>query len=1618
MTSTETMISTDWPAWSVDGAPVDLVRYVLPEVVRQHLTIPEMSGESAMPRLQVVWNTLRSVGIGYVHERQGSGPAGQLIRPPGEVLRCPRNATCLDAALVLAAACELAGLPSMPVIMKPTGAGSASHALVIIKLRGEWPAGESWTSQPGDLGGRLRMTERSGGDLVALDPNGITHSLGFSAAAGLNQDLDQAIASGHRYLTSDSWTWRFGAVARPDGQPRSDLFTPAPLPKLLPLRDLYRDPDPAESPLQLLRAECRITEFQSRDELTILQDLCERIETGGDRTGLAIISGKGGSGKTRLALELADRMRQRGWYAGLLQEELAAADPASLPWLTEVTTPLVVVVDYADARVNDVQALMRVLAQRTDVPRAVVVLTARSTEGDWLDTILRTETANNHPLTVEPMRLPNDHPNPLGILTATATGLRAHSNEPATAEDLAPVPIPDNIDWTTLDLVMLGWMATQSGDPLPNTRSGLYGTVLQHERGYWARTYQNLTHETEAHGALLDQAAASLSLLGPYTIDEADRYLTRIPKLAKNPDASDRIARVMWKCLRPAPGERAAIRPDPIGDHHILNTLSNTPTLLDALLPPGTDPEELAQPLITLTRAGQGNTDQAVDLVKQLTTSESDRWTVVLEAATALGGPPQQALEELVEEAELSLPLGEISARIPTEPTGLWRLGLLADDRRLANLPVARPSHERAELSHRVGLRRRNSGDRSGALTATNECVTLYRRLAEADPAAFTPDLAGALNTQAAMRSEMGDRAGALAAIEEAVTGYRGLAETDPATFSDLAGALNTQAAMRSEMGDRTGALAASNEAVALYRGLAEANPAAFTPDLATALNTQAAMRSEMGDRAGALAASNEAVALYRGLAEANPAAFTPDLATALNTQAARRSEMGDRAGALAASNEAVALYRGPAGTHPAAFTPDLATALNTQAARRAEVGDRAGALAAIDEAVALYRGLAEANPAAFTSDLAGALNTQASRRAEVRDRAGAQAAIDEAVALYRGLAEANPAAFTPHLALALKNQADRRSEAFDPSGALTAIDEAVTRYRGLTGIDSAVFTPHLAEALKTQAGRRAEAGDRAGSMAAKEEADAVYVRLAEGFPAAFTPDLAAVLEYQANWRSGVGDRPGAPTAIDEAVTVYRGLAEANPGAFTPDLAAALKNQAERRSAMDDRSGALTAIQEAVTVYRGLAEANPAAFTLDLAMALTDQAAMRSKVGDRSGQLTAIHETVVLYSGLAEADPAAFVRDLVQSTRMMADLLAPDSEAEAAATWARARKAVRPPLRGWLSAAGAEWLLACGQDHAARAALMDAATEAAASSPEQHVPFSELAKARQAVRSAARLFDPPVQELPGWAADKIADADADFVDACSEAEDWLQILGIVRENGDRFAHPEMATTLSHLAFVNPGDPVIEFMAELQQAVMSDGLVPTLDAWIAQLIRKAVADSWLRTSTWPKAIAFLRTYSDILRTPQVIDELAQSPEPVARAYAAILQLAGSLPLPKIERILTSTQDAVDEAQNALERADVSHIYWVTVANEETLNVPGVGQLLLAVLLADNDQPAEAARSAQEATIKATDIQRNANVIRLRNCAAVADPELRGKIEPLIKVYQNPPFDKTADGEAKS
>ena len=273
----------------------------------------------------------------------------------------------------------------------------------------------------------------------------------------------------------------------------------------------------------------------------------------------------------------------------------------------------------------------------------------------------------------------------------------------------------------------------------------------------------------------------------------------------------------------------------------------------------------------------------------------------------------------------------------------------------------------RASMFMELALLRREIGDRQGALAPATEAVNIRRRLAQANPAAYEPVLAGSLNNLANRLSQIGDHAGALAPATEAVNIRRRLAQTNPAAYEpDLAMSLNNLAIRLSQTGDRAGALAPATKAVDIYRRLAQANPAAYEPDLAMSLNNLANRLSETGDRAGALAPVTEAVNIHRRLAQANPAAYEPDLAMSLNNLAGSLSETGDRAGALAPATEAVNIRRRLAQANPAAYEPDLAGSLWTAMLCFAAAQQYQTALIHGREALQLFTRLAEREPARF----------------------------------------------------------------------------------------------------------------------------------------------------------------------------------------------------------------------------------------------------------------------------------------------------------------------------------------------------------------------------------------------------------------------------------------------------------------------------------------------------------------------------------------------------------------------------------------------------------------------------------------------------------------------------
>jgi hypothetical protein len=239
----------------------------------------------------------------------------------------------------------------------------------------------------------------------------------------------------------------------------------------MPLSEPYRRPEVAESALRLLRAEYEVTPFQSRDELTVLSGWCDTTLRGG-RTCLAVVTGRGGAGKTRLALELVARRARDGWYTGVLREHTGGGE--SLEWLARVTAPLLVMIDYADARASSVIDVLQVVARR---PRpAVVVLTARERQGEWLTRITDALETDSHPCQLETLDLPDAHPRRGDVFARTYSALSGGTpgttdttGDRGTGRRLVSLPVPaKGTRWTTLDLVLLGWLAArQAGASSP-----------------------------------------------------------------------------------------------------------------------------------------------------------------------------------------------------------------------------------------------------------------------------------------------------------------------------------------------------------------------------------------------------------------------------------------------------------------------------------------------------------------------------------------------------------------------------------------------------------------------------------------------------------------------------------------------------------------------------------------------------------------------------------------------------------------------------------------------------------------------------------------------------------------------------------------------------------------------------------------------------------------------------------------------------------------------------------------------------------------------------------------------------------------------------------------------
>ena len=736
--------------------------------------------------------------------------------------------------------------------------------------------------------------------------------------------------------------------------------------------------------VRLLSAKSTPVPFLDRAETLTRLETWARSE---ERFAIHVLGGDGGSGKTRLGVELCRRLttpsthRQGAevWQAGFLQNIERSDNTSS----SNDASSLLLVIDYAEARPEVVTEVINVALRAAEDPERrrvrIVFLVRRpsplsvthQSSNKWLDA-LRPQKSQN-----EGVNLILDE---ASTIILSDEGLSDREREElfeaayrSFTEPSESSPASDIIEQLNDPMYSQPLLVTVdaflNASPQSRTQqscspSELFEEVLCHEEHYWAEHWPSSLavnadrhHQTEGTATPTDtqgnlnrklarQAVAAATLTDIQDEEDAISLLNLLPA---NPGKNTKdLARWLRNCYPPhmnANGQPALwcghLEPDRIGEHLVASAADDLVPLLRELLSPSRVGTSSLRTWTALERAstdprlneqvGRIINDVLVEVTQAVHAQTVNLQSPDLTAAFAkLFNAVRSHIEpDEAHEAEQSLSnAGYLTIFLERE------LAQRAAD-------ITRPTDESPEIdratyaSRRLSLSRclAASGRRDEALQTAQEATNLYRTLAEHNPAAYTPDLAMSLNTLAKSQAANGQQREALQTAQEAVTIRRNLAEHNPAAYTpNLAASLNNLANYLDSNGQQREALTTAQEATTLYRTLAQHNPAAHTPDLAMSLNNLANYLDSNGQQREALTTAQEATTLYRTLAQHNPAAHTPDLAMSLNNLANRQAENGQHREALTTAQEAVTIRRNLAEHNPAAHTPALTRSLNTYA--------------------------------------------------------------------------------------------------------------------------------------------------------------------------------------------------------------------------------------------------------------------------------------------------------------------------------------------------------------------------------------------------------------------------------------------------------------------------------------------------------------------------------------------------------------------------------------------------------------------------------------------------------------------------------------------------------------
>jgi len=900
----------------------------------------------------------------------------------------------------------------------------------------------------------------------------------------------------------------------------------------------------------LLRPESRVVRFYRLRE-PLRDAIIGWALNSDERIKLRLQAGEGGSGKTRLLIEVSDQLeRLHGWRAGFIDKAQSIA--SGFPTLLEEGKPSLVVVDYAESRTGEIVELVRSYLNAKKAPLVRIVLLARE-GGDWWDRIA--EAAGDDQAVAAILRRVNTKTGPYRmsqerIAPEDRLGVFQEALQDFANRKSMQIPVdfkPDlSSDYFGNPLfIQLSALAYVRGQPSVDDQE-LLSMALGHERSVWRRLLASVELPDHLLPAL-EQAVALLTLSkSGSSARGAKGLLARTPRLQELPAGTRTALFDLLRRIYPFEGGLAGVQPDLLGETLVGEALKQDDELLDAIFGQESHRDDRRYALTVLTRLARRVPSEGQWLKRTLERNLVGLSEDALSVAIETGSPLPEVHAEVIRSAGRKERRHAVERIIPKLPK---------ETLNLANLTV--------EIRHQV--------------------ITFLDEKKTGSPAKQNIALFEALMASAAALRNKGLLAEAADAASNAAH-HASLVfrSEDPRDRQRLARAYSNIAVHLRDVARFEEALKLAEQAELIRHRLAEREPDKYAADWATSLGNLGNHLGEVGRFDEALKAAEQAELAWRRLAEKQPHAYTANWATSLNNLGNHFQRVGRFEEALKAGEQAELIRRQLAEKQPDTYTADWATSLANLGSRLAELGRFEEAWKVAEQAESLRRGLAEKQPDAYTADWATSLANLDIRLSELGRFEEALKVAEQAESLWRGLAEKQPEAYTAAWATSLGNLGSNLNTVGRFEEALKVTEKAEDLRRRLAEKQSDAYTGDWARSLANLGSSLSTVARFEEALKVTEKAENLRRRLAEKQPDACTADWATSLSNLGYHLGTVGRFEEALKVAEKGESLWRGLAEKQPSAYTADWASSLANLADSLVAAGQFGQALDAAKSAL----------------------------------------------------------------------------------------------------------------------------------------------------------------------------------------------------------------------------------------------------------------------------------------------------------------------------------------------------------------------------------------------------------------------------------------------------